>query len=99
VMRLLDARRLHDFFTDKAIKSAVTNNNMIADSFNSRFLALPKGGYGTALQDNEIAVIYAALPAERFMSAPQLYDKFQKLFQASRDMMITTPSLVTRICG
>ncbi len=66
VTRLLDARRLDDHhFTDKAIKSAATKNDMIADSLNNGFLALPKGGYGVALQDNEIAVIYATLPAER----------------------------------
>ncbi len=64
--RLLDSRRLHDNqFSDKAIKSAATKNDMIADSLNNGFLALPKGDYGVALQDNEIAVIYAALPAER----------------------------------
>jgi hypothetical protein len=49
VTKLLDARRLHDVFTDKAINSAVTKNNMVADSFNNGFLALPKGGYGVAL--------------------------------------------------
>jgi hypothetical protein len=67
---------------------------MIADGFNNGFLALPKGDYGVALQENEIDVIYAAVPADRFMSAPQLHDKFQKLCTASRDIMIMTPSLV-----
>ncbi len=52
VMKLLDARRLHDFFTDKAINSAVTKNNMVADCFNNGFLALPKGGYEVAFKEN-----------------------------------------------
>jgi hypothetical protein len=41
VMRLLDARRLHDFF--------ITKKNMIADSFHKGFLALPKGDDGAGL--------------------------------------------------
>jgi hypothetical protein len=35
VIRLLDARRLHDHqFTDKAVDSAVTKHSMIAESYN-----------------------------------------------------------------
>ena len=66
VIRLLDARRLHDHqFTDKAVNSAVTKHSMIAESYNKGFVALPKGGYGVALQENEITVVYGALPEDR----------------------------------
>ena len=47
VMRLLDARRLQDHqFTDKAINNAETKKNLVDESFNQGFVALPKGGYG-----------------------------------------------------
>ncbi len=51
VMLLLDAKRLHDQhqFTEKQINSAETKEKMIAESFNQGFTALPKGGYGVAL--------------------------------------------------
>ena len=58
VMRLLDTRRLQDHqFTDKAINNAETKKNLVAESFNQGFVALPKGGYGVPLQERELLVL------------------------------------------
>ena len=50
-MQLLDARRLQDHqFMDKENNSTATKNNVIADSYNQGFAALPNGGVRGCLE-------------------------------------------------
>lgn len=89
VMRLCHSRTLQEHqFRDKAINSGNTKLALVAGSYNDGFTALPKGGYGAALGPGEIAVIYGPLPEARRLTPTQLSDKFRKLCNLSREIML-----------
>lgn len=82
-------------FTVKAIKSAPTELKSIAESYNQGIVAMPKRGYGVALQEDEIYVIYEARPEDRCMTSSQIHDKYQKLGKAGRDIMMKLAARAT----
>ena len=56
---------------------------------------MPKRGYGVALQEDEIYVIYEARPEDRCMTSSQFHDKYQKLGKAGRDIMMKLAARAT----
>ena len=56
---------------------------------------MPKRGYGVALQEDEIYVIYEARPEDRCMTSSQIHDKDQKLGKADRDIMMKLAARAT----
>ena len=54
----------------------------------SRICSSAQEGLRVALQEDEISVIYEALPEDRCMTSSQIHDNFQKLGKAGRDIMM-----------